>query len=72
MVLDGFGEAADGAFVADEAVAVDRDAEEQGVGVAVGAVETMRRRLPLVSPFIHSLLRVRLKKVTKPVSRVWA
>ena len=28
------------------------------------------RRLPEVSPFIHSLLRVRLKNVAKPVSRV--
>ncbi len=34
--------------------------------------ETMRKRLPLVSPFIQSFWRVRLQKVTKPVSCVFA
>jgi hypothetical protein len=34
--------------------------------------ETTRSRLPLVSPFIHSFWRVRLQKVTKPVSSVLA
>ena len=34
------------------------------------AAEMMRRRLPLVSPFIQSFWRVRLQKVTKPVSSV--
>ena len=34
------------------------------------AAAMTRRRLPLVSPFIHSFWRVRLQKVTKPDSRV--
>ena len=36
------------------------------------SISTTCSRLPDVSPFIHSLLRVRLKKVAKPVSLVSA
>ena len=36
------------------------------------SISTTCRRLPEVSPFIQSLLRVRLKKVAKPVRRVSA
>ena len=35
-------------------------------------MSTTLSRLPDVSPFIHSVLRVRLKKVAKPVRRVSA
>ena len=36
------------------------------------SISTTLSRLPEVSPFIQSVLRVRLKKVTKPVARVFA
>ena len=62
-------EAADGSAVADEAVALTLDPGQHRVRVAVNRRTTFRR-LPDVSPFVQSALRVRLKKVTNPVSRV--
>jgi hypothetical protein len=66
-----FGKAAHRALVAHQAIAFDLYAEQQRVVVAVGRGGDYEQRLPLVSPFIHSLLRVRDQKVTKPVSSVF-
>ena len=58
------------AGVADVAVAEPLHLHQHRVVVAVDEhARRPARRLPDVSPFIHSLLRVRLKKVAKPVLR---
>ena len=58
--------------MANESVAFNFHAEKKRVLSQSVDADITRRRLPLVSPFIHSFWRVRLQKVTKPVSSVFA
>ena len=54
----------------DVAVAEPLGVDEHGVPSQSTKIARTARRLPDVSPFVHSVLRVRLKKVTYPVRRV--
>ena len=51
-------------FVADHAFALDSHLQQDRVAVAIGRGRDHFQRLPEVSPFVQSWLRVRLKNVT--------